>query len=136
MRVEPLDYNAPDLAERVQALAPDGVDAAFDHLGLQSARMSYRLLAPRGTLIVYGNASTLNQKTSTVRVFLRLMGRLIRWKLRPKGHYVSFYNFWSARLLHPAAFRHRLAHDLSALFGLLRARAINPLIAADFPLKR
>lgn len=132
--VEPLDYDAPDLAERVRALAPQGVDAAFDHLGLESARISYRLLAPNGSLIVYGNAAALKGKTSSVRVFLRLMGQLILWKLRPKANYVTFYNFWGGRLLRPSAFRARLAEDLTALFGLLRTGAIDPPIAAEFPL--
>src|SRR3954451_15330917 len=33
MGVEPIDYRDPEPAERVRALAPDGVDAVFDHLG-------------------------------------------------------------------------------------------------------
>lgn len=60
--VEPVDYNAPDLAQRIRALAPEGVNAAFEHVGLGSARMSYRLLARGGALISYGNA-----RSSTVR---------------------------------------------------------------------
>ncbi len=134
MGVEPIDYNAPGLAERVRALAPDGIDAAFDHLGLESARMSYRLLNRKGSLIVYGNASTLGQKTSMARVFLRLLGQLLLWKVRPKGHYVTFYNFWAGRLLRPSTFRTQLAQDLTALFELLRIGAIDPPVAAEFPL--
>ncbi|MGI4828349.1 MAG: medium chain dehydrogenase/reductase family protein [Janthinobacterium lividum] len=134
MGVEPLDYNAPDLAEQVRALAPAGVDAVFDHLGLESARISYGLLARKGSLIVYGNALAFNQKTSMMRVFLRLMGQLALWKLRPKAHYVTFYNFWGGRLLRPSAFRARLAQDLTTLFDLLRTGAIDPPIAAAFPI--
>jgi NADPH2:quinone reductase len=134
MDVEPLDYSAPDLAAQVRVLAPQGVDAVFDHLGLESARISYGLLARAGSLIVYGNASTLNQKTSTVRVFLRLMRQLLLWKLRPKAHYVTFYNFWGGRILRPARFRSRFAQDLTVLFGLVREGAIDPPIAAEYPL--
>ncbi len=134
MGVEPVDYDAPDLAERIRALAPDGVDAAFDHLGLESARMSYRLLHRGGSLVVYGNAAALGQKTSIARVFLRLMGQLLLWKLRPKGHHVTFYNFWAGRLLRPSTFRNRLERDLKALFELLRTGAIDPPVAAEFPL--
>ncbi len=135
MGVEPLDYNAPDLAAQVLALAPLGVDAVFDPLGLESARMSYRLLARGASLILYGNAAALSQKTSAGRVFLRLMGHLLLWKLRPKGHYVTFYNFWAGRLIRPSTFRKRLANDLAELFHLLLAGAINPPIAATFPLR-
>lgn len=45
---EPLDYNAPDLTAQVRALAPQGVDAAFDHLGPASARRSFGLLGGGG----------------------------------------------------------------------------------------
>ena len=134
MGVEPLDYSAPNLSARVRALAPEGVDAVFDHLGLASARVSYGLLAPRGSLIVYGNAATLNEKVSTLRVFLRVMGQLMLWKLRSRGHYVTFYNFWSGRIVRPSAFRARFVEDLTTLFALLRAGAISPPVAATFPL--
>lgn len=134
MGAEPLDYDAPDLADRVRALAPGGVDAAFDHLGLESARISYRLLAPGGSLIVYGNASSLGGKTAIVRVFLRLVLQLLLWKLRPKSHYVTFYNFWAGRWLRPKRFRNRIAQDLATLFYLLREGIIDPPVAAQFPL--
>src|SRR3954451_16072746 len=42
--VEPVDYRDPDVAARVRELAPDGVDAVFDHLGGASIAVSYRLL--------------------------------------------------------------------------------------------
>ncbi len=134
MGVEPVDYGAPDLRECICALAPGGVDAAFDHLGLESARTSYRLLNRGGSLIVYGNASAIGQKTSMVRVFLRLMGQLLLWKLRPNTHYVTFYNFWAGRRLRPSIFRKRLGQDLTTLFELLQAGAIDPPVAAEFPL--
>ena len=67
---------------------------------------------------MYGNAAVLNERVSTLRVFLRLMGQLMLWKLRPKGHYITFYNFWSGRLVKPSAFRAHLTEDLTALFEL------------------
>ncbi|MGH9060597.1 MAG: alcohol dehydrogenase catalytic domain-containing protein, partial [Acidimicrobiales bacterium] len=41
MGVEPIDYRVPDLATKVRELAPDGVDAVFDHLGGDSIPVSY-----------------------------------------------------------------------------------------------
>ncbi len=134
--VEPLDYDAPDLAAQIRALAPQGVHAVFDHLGLESARISYSLLAPGGSLILYGNAATLNEEASAGRVIIRLMGQLFLWKLRPQGYYVTFYNFWAGRVIRPSKFRKRLARDLSTLFNLVMTGAIEPPIAATYPLKQ
>jgi NADPH2:quinone reductase len=132
--VEPVDYNAPDLAVRVRALAPRGVDAAFDHLGLDSARISYSLLARGGSLICYGTAAVLNDTGSLIPVFLRLVAWLTLRNVLPNSHYVAFYNFWGGRLLRPAAFRRRFRRDLSKLLELLGQGAIKPVIAARFPL--
>ncbi|MFD5632340.1 NADP-dependent oxidoreductase [Streptomyces sp. NPDC127072] len=46
---EPVTYGE-GLAERVRALAPDGVDAAFDTIGGETMRVSAELLAPEGRL--------------------------------------------------------------------------------------
>ena len=131
--IEPVDYNAPDLPSRIRVLAPNGIDAAFDHLGLESARMSYGQLHRRGSLVIYGNAAV-KQPASMTAVFLRLMGQVLLWKLKPNGRSVTFYNFWAGRLVRPSIFRKRLVQDLGALFELLQAGAINPPVAAEFPL--
>ncbi|MGW0906400.1 NADP-dependent oxidoreductase [Streptomyces sp. NPDC002853] len=46
---EPVSYG-DGLAERVRALAPDGVDAAFDTVGGDTLKVSAELLAPDGRL--------------------------------------------------------------------------------------
>ncbi|MEU6402698.1 NADP-dependent oxidoreductase [Streptomyces sp. NPDC046985] len=46
---EPVSYG-DGLAERVRALAPDGVDAVFDMMGGETARTCADLLAPEGRL--------------------------------------------------------------------------------------
>lgn len=136
--VEPVDYNVPDLAACVRALAPEGVDAAFDHLGLKSARISYSLLARGGSLICYGNAALLKDTSlsgmSMIWVFLKLLTRLSLWNILPNSHRATFYNFWGGHLLRPAAFRRRFRQDLEKLLELLSQRAINPPVAARFPL--
>jgi NADPH2:quinone reductase len=136
--VEPVDYNAPDLAVCVRALAPEGVDAAFDHLGLKSARISYSLLGRGGSLICYGNAALLKDTrlsgTSMIWVFLKLLTRLSIWNIPPNSHRATFYNFWSGHFLRPAAFRRRFRQDLEKVLELLSQEAINPPVAARFPL--
>ncbi|MGW6699804.1 zinc-binding dehydrogenase [Nocardia sp. NPDC055049] len=53
----PVDYRG-DVPEQVRALAPNGVDAVFDHVGGPRLVDSFRLLAPNGTLVSYSTAST------------------------------------------------------------------------------
>jgi NADPH2:quinone reductase len=132
--VEPVDYDASNLAARVRGLAPGGVDAAFDHLGLDSARISYSLLAPGGSLVCYGTAATLDDTGSLIPIFLRLLAQLALWNILPNSHYATFYNFWGGHLVRPTAFRRRLQQDLQQLLELVAEGAIKPAIAARFSL--
>lgn len=75
----PVDYRDPDVPARVREIAPDGVDAVFDHVGGPGIVDSYRLLAPKGTLVAYGSASTKDDPGSSKRPILLLLGRLARW---------------------------------------------------------
>ena len=54
----PVDYRDEDVPARVRELAPDGVDAVFDHVGGPGIADSWRMLARGGTLVSYGTAST------------------------------------------------------------------------------
>jgi NADPH2:quinone reductase len=133
--VEPLDYNDPELEVRVRELAPHGVDAVFDHLGLDSARISFRLLARGGSLVCYGNAAALHNDTSMVRIFAAMLSQIVWWSVLPNSRSASFYNFWGGSRANPSAFRRRLRDDSTALFGLLESGAITPPIAGRFPLE-
>ena len=140
MGVEPIDYNAPDLAARVRALALGGVDAAFDHLGLDSCRLSFGVLAPGGSLISYGVAAGLKDPSKAglmtlITVFLGLIGQLTLWSVLPNSRHASFYDFWAGHMVGLSAFRRRFHEDLTALLGLLAEGAITPHIAARFPLR-
>ncbi|MEU5779543.1 medium chain dehydrogenase/reductase family protein [Micromonospora lupini] len=132
--VEPLDYRDPDLAGRVRELSPAGVDAVFDPVAGPGVHTSYRLLAPGGKLVVYGNASALGSAHSIVWVFVKLLARLYTWNALPNGHRVGFYNFWAGRRTRATAFRRRLRTDLGIVLDLLRQGVIVPQIAARYPL--
>ena len=132
--VEPIDYNTPDLAARVRHYAPAGVNAIFDHLGLDSARQSLQLLARGGSLICYGNATALTENTSMLRLFVVFLSRILWWNLLPNSYTATFYNFWGGSLINPTSFRRRLRADLTALFDLLVKGAIHPPIAGRFAL--
>lgn len=127
----PLDYHAPDLAEQVRELAPDGVDAVFDHIGGASLRRSHHLLARNGTLVSY---SLLKDTGPMIPAFVSMLARLAWWDLRPDGHRASFYNVWAGHLTRPARFRARLHADLTTVLGLLADGTITAQVAARLPL--
>ncbi|MET7453494.1 medium chain dehydrogenase/reductase family protein [Streptomyces sp. NPDC005574] len=136
--VEPVDYRDPDLFARVRALAPDGVDAVFDHLGGASVTLSHRLLNRTGTLVSYSIAAALDGTRPVILDFLPLLAKLAFWNHLPTGRHASFYDVWagagkpgSARR---EAFRARVRTDLTHVFGLLRDGELSAQIAARFPL--
>ncbi|MGB7449337.1 MAG: medium chain dehydrogenase/reductase family protein [Ornithinimicrobium sp.] len=129
--VLPVDYNDPDLAARVRELAPDGVDAAFDHIGGDSLKRSYSLLAKDGTLVSY---SLLKETGPMIPAFVAMLARLALWNRLPNGHAASFYNVWTDHTLRPARFRARLHADLTAVFGLLADGTLAAQVAARIPL--
>ncbi len=132
---EPVDYAAEGLSERVRALAPDGVDAVFDHLGGASVGESYRLLAPGGALVAYGMATLTEDQGSPLLQFVPLLARLALWNVLPNGHRASFYNFWAGSRLARAGFRARLRTDLGEVLRLLGDGALTAHVAARVPLR-
>ena len=131
---EPIDYHDPDLAGRVRQLAPNGVDAVFDHLGPASIRTSFPLLAPGGTLVAYGTAARLDDDNSMIPMFLGMLLRLYSWDILPNRRRANFYNFWAGHSLSIRKFRARQHADLAVVLELLSQRVLTPQIAARFAL--
>ncbi len=129
--VLPIDYADPDLATRVRALAPAGVDAVFDHIGGASLTRSWRLLASGGTLVSY---AILAETGPLIPAFLRVMARLAWWNVLPNGHAATFYNVWSGHVARPGRFRARLRADLTTVLGLLADGVLTAQVAARIPL--
>jgi NADPH2:quinone reductase len=67
-------------------------------------------------------------------IFLKLLARVSLWNILSNSHRATFYNFCGGHLLRPAAFRRRFRQDLEKLLELLSQGAINPPVAARFPL--
>ncbi|KIF75355.1 NADPH:quinone reductase [Streptomyces sp. 150FB] len=129
----PVDYRDPDLYGRIRGLAPDGVDAVFDHVGGDGLVESWRLLRRGGTLVSYGTAASKDDAGSSQLPVLRLFARLAVWNCLPNGRSAHFYNFWAGRR-RLAAFRNRLSEDLSQVLRLVADGVLTPQIAAEFPL--
>jgi synaptic vesicle membrane protein VAT-1 len=134
--VMPVDYRAGDVAARVRELAPGGVDAVFDHVGGAGIVDSWRLLAPGGTLVSYGSASTRDDEGSKQWPVFKLLGRVWLWNALPNGRRAYFFNAWAGRALSKARFQARLRADLTAVFAALQRGDITPRIAAELPLSR
>ncbi|MEW2524966.1 medium chain dehydrogenase/reductase family protein [Streptomyces sp. NPDC047071] len=133
--VTPVDYRDPELYERLRALAPDGVRAVFDHVGGEGIVESFRLLAPGGTLVSYGTASTRDVAGSSKAPVLKLFARLALWQALPNSRRAHFYNIWAGRR-RADAFRARLRTDLEQVFALLADGSLTAQVAARVPLSR
>ncbi|MFF8938527.1 medium chain dehydrogenase/reductase family protein [Streptomyces paradoxus] len=134
--VVPVDYRAGDLAARIRALAPDGVDAVFDHVGGRGITDSWRLIAPGGTLVSYGSASTRDAEGSKQWPVLKLLLRVWLWNALPNRRRAFFYNVWAGKALAGNRFRTRLRADLTEVFAALQRGEVTARIATQLPLTR
>lgn len=130
----PVDYRDPHMYARIRELAPDGVDAVFDHVGGTGLHESWRLLRRGGTLVNYGTAATKDEPGNGMLPVLKLFARLMWWNVLPNGKRAGFYNFWAGKRFRPATFRARLRDDLTQVLRLVGAGALTPQIAARIPL--
>jgi NADPH:quinone reductase-like Zn-dependent oxidoreductase len=129
----PVDYRDPEMYRRIRELAPDGVDAVFDHVGGAGITESWRLLRRGGALVSYGTAATKDEEGSSRLPVLKLFARLMAWHLLPNGRSARFYNFWAGRR-RLDAFRARLREDLTTVLRLLADGVLTAQVAARFPL--
>ncbi|MEU2539451.1 medium chain dehydrogenase/reductase family protein [Streptomyces iakyrus] len=134
--VVPVDYRAGDVAARIRALAPGGVDAVFDHVGGRGITDSWRLLAPGGTLVSYGSASTRDAEGSKQWPVIKLLLRVWLWNALPNRRSACFYNVWAGKALAGNRFRSRLRADLTQVFAALQRGEVTARIAAQLPLAR
>ncbi|MEV7508972.1 medium chain dehydrogenase/reductase family protein [Streptomyces sp. NPDC090085] len=134
--VIPVDYRSGDVPARVRALAPEGVDAVFDHVGGEGVVGSWRLLKRGGTLVSYGTAATRDDEGSGAWPVLKLLGRVWLWNWLPNGRSAYFYNVWAGRAYAKGRFRARLRADLTEVFTALQRGEITARVAAELPLVR
>ncbi|WP_199440961.1 medium chain dehydrogenase/reductase family protein [Umezawaea beigongshangensis] len=134
--VTPIDHRTEDVPARVREIAPDGVDAVFDHVGGRSVTDSWRLLARGGTLVAYGTAVTRDDTGSKRLPVLKVLARTLLWNALPNGRSAGFYNIWGGRSFRADRFRARLRDDLTAVFEALRDGRITAQVGGRLPLTR
>jgi NADPH:quinone reductase-like Zn-dependent oxidoreductase len=127
---EPIDYRGEDVATRVRALAPAGVDAVFDHLGGASLPVSYDLLADGGVLVNYGSATTLRDDNHWAVPYLRTIRQFAAWGVgrlagRARGRRAAFYYVKAGPKFNRA---------LAEVYRLAVAGTIDPPIERRMPL--
>lgn len=133
--VEPVDYRAPDAYEQLRRLAPEGVDAVFDHIGGPGLRDSWRLLRRGGRLVSYGSVATVNDSGNPRIPVLKIILRLALWSALPNGRSAGFFDFWAGRR-NRARFNTGQRKAVDALLELVRSGGIRPQIAEQYPLSQ
>lgn len=127
-----IDYRG-DVPQQVRELAPNGVDAVFDHVGGPGIVDSFALLAPGGTLVSYGTAATKNEEGNSRLPVLGLFARLLWWNMLPNKRNAHFYNLWAGKR-NLGKFRGLISQDLGAVFDLAAAGTLRAQVAARIPL--
>ena len=135
----PIDYQKQDFVSEIRRLTGDGVDVVFDSIGGTHIWRSRKALRTGGTVVAYGLTGSLRGgRLASGRSGGRHRFRAILifgvfiaagWIL-PGHKRVVPYSIQTLMRLRPARFR----EDLIALFTLLHAHEITPLIAHRLPL--
>ena len=115
----PIEYKSEDFVARVQAVG--GVDAAFDAIGGENFKRSFKSLNKGGTLVAYGFYN--NAMGNGGNVPIEYM-RVALSNILPNGRKAVFYSIGDLRKKNPEWFK----EDLGALFGLLKEGKIKPSI--------
>jgi NADPH:quinone reductase len=135
----PIDYRGQEYVDEIRRLTSEGVDAVFDPIGGAHLWHSRQALRSGGTVVGYGNTTSLRDEGFGSRRSgrrHRLHGIPIYalyiaggWILPGRRRIVP-YSIQTLKRWKPGLFR----KDLLALFGLLQQKKIKPLIARRFPL--
>jgi NADPH:quinone reductase-like Zn-dependent oxidoreductase len=127
MSAEPVEGRQHDLDKRVLALAPDGVDAAFDCVGGTTYRECVAATRRGGIPVLYGFMSVADSKMSAFRNFLDVMVGS-----RFRGRRGAFYGITREYRRDPSMYR----LDLPVILQMLLDGRIRPRIVAKMPLMK
>lgn len=128
-----VDYQAEDVAERVQAIS-GGTVAAFDHIGGRHFRsVTMPSLSPGGVGVLYGGYdATRDGKVRPLAIAnILLNARFSSFRLFSQSQGVVGYSAPVWRNARTAVYR----RDLGQVLGLVGEGKLSPLIGATFALK-
>jgi NADPH:quinone reductase-like Zn-dependent oxidoreductase len=115
----PIDYKSEDFLARMRAIG--GVDAAFDAIGGDNFKRSFKSLKKSGILVPYG---FYNQAMGRGGNVAKEYMSIALWNLLPNGRKAAFYSIGDLRKKNPEWFK----KDLVILFSLLKEGKIKPSI--------
>jgi NADPH:quinone reductase-like Zn-dependent oxidoreductase len=118
----PIDYCTEDFVKVIRRMELGRLDAVFDGMGGDYLLRGFCLLKRGGVWVSYANPRSLAGMA-------RLLGRVLWRNLLPNGRKVVLYGTGASNLD-----RRPFLQDWAALFELLGAGQIKPIIAARFPL--
>lgn len=116
----PIDYRTQDFVQVLRVAEPDGLDFVFNGMGEEYYERGLAVLRRGGVLVHYGAPQSFAR-------FLLLVGKLLLYNLWPNGKKIVGYG---THRLGTALFQ----EDWVALFDLLAAGQINPIVAQTLPL--
>lgn len=127
---EPLDYRTPDLPAAVRALAPNGVQAVFDHIGGRGLDDGWAMLADGGTLVSFDSSVAGYRPGQWFRPHVPALRRTAaRWVARrlglTRGRRQTMYYVKPGDAFND---------DLAALYRLVDEGVLRPEIAGRHPL--
>ncbi len=123
-----IDYRRQDFAAAVRKLYPDGIDIVCDPVGGETMARSYGLLRKKGRLLSYG---MLSAKDSGKIGVLPTLARLGWYRVKPDGKRATFYGSTPTMAQKDTAW---YRESMAALFVMLAAGQIDPVIGAELPL--
>lgn len=125
-----INYKEKPFDQAVRALAPEGVDAAFDGIGGENISLCTNAVRKGGQVISYGFTSAVGRdgSSNSLSSLTAMLSLFVGARLR--GRRSSFYGITQIYRKDPKPLR----EDLPKLFDLLAKRQIQPLIAQRLPL--
>lgn len=124
-----IDYRSADFVQAIRRAEPGGLDAAFEAVSIENAYRSRSLLRKGGMLVYYGFVGMAYDPRYGGRA-AKLIPRLLRLRLFSGGTRTRIYAISADRR------RDWFRRDMEALFRLLKAGRIQPLIHRTFPLEQ
>jgi NADPH:quinone reductase-like Zn-dependent oxidoreductase len=120
----PIDYHNRDFVDVIQRAEPDGLDVVLDGMmSLDYIQRSLPLLRRGGRMVSFGEPAGLPD-------LFRILATVAGVNLQPNGKSFKLYGTSTYFLGN----RKPYLEDWSALFKLLEAGRIKPIVAAKFPL--